>query len=140
MSVAIRAEADSERARLVPAGTFDVAHASAGVRAVEQARRELMASGDVDLHLSVHERIDGSGALLLARLIDRLEARGHRTRLIDDHNLASRSSFAKRGKSPPRRRKAASCLWRILFEAGINRGFVVVKTERTLLVSCPGRN
>ena len=86
MSVAIRAEADGERARLVPAGTFDLAHASAVVRAVEQAERDLIASGDVDLHLSALERIDGSGALLLARLIDRLEARGHRTRLIEDHN------------------------------------------------------
>ena len=86
MSVAIRAEADGERTRLVPAGTFDLAHASAVVRAVEQAERDLIASGDVDLHLSALERIDGSGAVLLARLIDRLEARGLRTRLIEDHN------------------------------------------------------
>ncbi len=86
MSVAIRAEADGERTRLVPAGTFDLAHASAVVRAVEQAERDLIARGDVDLHLSALERIDGSGALLLARLMDRLEARGLRTRLIEDHN------------------------------------------------------
>ena len=77
--VAVSAEADAKGARLVPAGSFDLAHASAVVRAVEQAERDLSASGDVDLHLSSLERIDGSGALLLARLIDRLEARGHRT-------------------------------------------------------------
>jgi phospholipid/cholesterol/gamma-HCH transport system permease protein len=86
MSVAITAEADGERTRLVPAGTFDLAHASAVVRAVEQAERDLIASGDVDLHLSALDRIDGSGAVLLARLIDRLEARGLRTRVIEDHN------------------------------------------------------
>jgi phospholipid/cholesterol/gamma-HCH transport system permease protein len=86
MSVAIRAEADGERTRLVPAGTFDLAHAGAVVRAVEQAERDLIASGDVDLHLSAVERIDGSGAVLLARLMNRLEARGLRTRLIDDQN------------------------------------------------------
>ena len=86
MSVAIRAEADGERTRLVPAGAFDLAHASAVVRSVEQAERDLIASGDVDLHLSELERIDGSGAVLLARLIDRLEARGLRTRIIEDHN------------------------------------------------------
>ena len=86
MSVAVRAEADGERIRLVPAGTFDLAHASAVVRAVEQAERDLIANGDVDIHLSALERIDGSGAVLLARLIDRLEARGLRTRLIENHN------------------------------------------------------
>ena len=86
MSVAIRAEADGGCTRLIPSGTFDLAHASAVMRAVEQAERDLIASGDVDLHLSALERIDGSGAVLLARLIDRLEARGLRTRLIEDHN------------------------------------------------------
>ncbi len=86
MSVAIRAETDGERARLVPVGTFDLAHAPAVAQAVEQAERNLIASGDVDLHLSALERIDGSGAVLLARLIDRLEARGLRTHLIEDHN------------------------------------------------------
>jgi phospholipid/cholesterol/gamma-HCH transport system permease protein len=86
MSVAIRAEPDGERTRLVPAGDFDLAHASAVVRAVEQAERALLTSGDVDLHLSALGRIDGSGAVLLARLINRLEARGLRTRVIEDHN------------------------------------------------------
>jgi phospholipid/cholesterol/gamma-HCH transport system permease protein len=86
MSVAIRAEADGERTRLIPDGTFDLAHASAAARAVEEAERDLSGSGDVDLHLSALQRIDGSGAVLLARLIDRLEARGLRTRLIEDHN------------------------------------------------------
>src|SRR5687767_9455995 len=86
MSVTIRVEAVGGRTRLVPAGTFDLAHASAVVRAVERAERDLIASGDVDLHLSELERIDGSGAVLLARLIDRLEARGLRTRIIEDHN------------------------------------------------------
>src|SRR5690242_18736884 len=86
MSLAIRAEADGDRTRLIPAGTFDLAHAPAAMRAVEQAERDLIASGDVDFHLSAVEHIDGSGAVLLARLMDRLEARGLRTRLIEDHN------------------------------------------------------
>ena len=86
MSVAILAKADGERTRLVPAGSFDLAHAGAVMRAVEQAERDLVARGDVDLDLSALEGIDGSGAVLLARLIDRLEARGLRTRLIEDHN------------------------------------------------------
>src|SRR6476469_9345580 len=110
MSVAIRAEADGARTRLVPAGTFDLAHATAVVRAVEQAERDLIASGDVDLHLSALDRIDGSGAVLLARLIDRLEARGLRTRLIEEHNPHAvrlitlyRERRAEARPQPPRR-------------------------------------
>ena len=86
MSVAIRAEANGERTRLVLAGAFDLAHAGAVVRVVEQAERDLIASGDVDLHLSALECIDGSGAVLLARMMNRLEARGLRTHLIEDQN------------------------------------------------------
>ena len=86
MSVAIRTEADGERARLIPVGAFDLAHAAAVVPAVEQAERDLVTTGDIDVHLSALERIDGSGAVLLARLVDRLEARGLRTHLIEDHN------------------------------------------------------
>jgi len=86
VSVSIKAEADGERTRLIPAGTFDLAHASAVMRAVEQAERAPIASVEVDLHLSALEHIDGSGAVLLAQLIDRLEARGLRTHIIEDDN------------------------------------------------------
>ena len=86
MSVAIRTESDGERARLVPVGPFDLAHAAAVLRAVEQTEKGLDASHDVDLDLAQLDGIDGTGAVLLARLIDRLEAHGHRTRLIADRN------------------------------------------------------
>jgi phospholipid/cholesterol/gamma-HCH transport system permease protein len=117
MSVAIRAEADGERTRLVPAGTFDLAHAAAVVRAVEQAERDLIASGHVDLHLSALERIDGSGAVLLARLIDRLEARGLRTRLIEDHNPQAARLITlyreRRAEAPPQPTRRMSSLDRL---------------------------
>ena len=86
LSVAIRTEVDGERARLVLAGSFDLAHAAAVVRAVEQVERGLDASRHVDFDLSALEQIDGAGAVLLARLLDRLDARGLRTRLVEDRN------------------------------------------------------
>jgi phospholipid/cholesterol/gamma-HCH transport system permease protein len=86
MSVAIRAETDGPHTRLSPAGPFDLAHAAAAMRAVEQVERDLVAGGDVDLDLSALEGIDGSGAVLLSRLIDQLERRGFRVRLVEGHN------------------------------------------------------
>ena len=86
MIAVILAEADGQRARLVPAGPFDLAHSVEVVRAVGEAERCLDGCREVEIDLSSLERIDGSGAVLLARLIDRIEARGLRTRLVDDHN------------------------------------------------------
>ena len=86
MTVAVRSETDGQRARLVPAGSFDLAHSVEVMRAVEEAERGLDACREVEIDLSSLERIDGSGAVLLARLIDRIEARGLRTHLVDVHN------------------------------------------------------
>ena len=117
MSVAIRTEADGERARLIPVGAFDLAHAAAVVRAVEQAERDLVTTGDIDVHLSALESIDGSGALLLARLIDRLEARGQRTRLIEDDNLHALRLITlyreRRVEAPPQRPRRMGALARL---------------------------
>ena len=86
MIAVILAEADGQRARLVPAGAFDLAHSVEVVRAVEEAERSLDGAREVEIDLSSLERIDGTGAVQLARLIDRIEARGLSTRLVDDHN------------------------------------------------------
>ena len=86
MIAVILAEADGQRARLVPAGPFDLAHSVEVVRAVEEAERGLGGCREVEIDLSSLERIDGTGAVQLARLIDRIEARGLSTRLVDDHN------------------------------------------------------
>ena len=89
MSVVIRLNVDDEHAHLVPTGSFDLTHAADIARAVAETERDLR---DLDgrraviLDLSSLERIDGSGAVLLAGLIDRLEARGLRTRCIEAHN------------------------------------------------------
>jgi phospholipid/cholesterol/gamma-HCH transport system permease protein len=86
MSVVIRAEPVGGRVRLSPAGPFDLANAAAVAHALEQAERGLNGSREVELDLSALEGVDGAGAVLLARLVDRLEAHGRQIRVLDGDN------------------------------------------------------
>ncbi len=86
MSVVIRAEPVGGRVRLSPAGPFDLANAAAVARAVEEAERGLNGSPEVELDLSALEAVDGAGAVLLARFVDRLEAHGRHIRVLDGDN------------------------------------------------------
>ena len=70
----------------MPAGTFDLAHAMAVHRAVEDVEPRLAEGHPVDVDLVHLDRIDGSGAALLARFLYRLDAAGRRTRLVRDRN------------------------------------------------------
>jgi len=86
MSIAVRAERDGDRARLVPVGAFDVAHAPAVAQAVAHVPPDLEGCRSIDVDLTHLDRIDGAGAVLLARFLDRLDADGNRTRLVDTDN------------------------------------------------------
>jgi phospholipid/cholesterol/gamma-HCH transport system permease protein len=86
MSVAIRADREGNHARLVVTGPFDLAHATMAARAVENAEALLAGCGSVDVDLAQLERIDGAGAVLLARLLDRLDAGGRHARVIEGPN------------------------------------------------------
>ncbi len=86
MSVAIRADREGNHARLVATGPFDLAHATMAAQAVENAEALLAGCGSVDVDLAQLERIDGAGAVLLARLLDRLDAGGRHARVIDGPN------------------------------------------------------
>ncbi len=86
MSVAIRADREGNHARLVATGLFDLAHATMAARAVENAEALLAGCGSVDVDLAQLERIDGAGAVLLARLLDRLDAGGRHARIIEGPN------------------------------------------------------
>jgi phospholipid/cholesterol/gamma-HCH transport system permease protein len=79
MSVDVRADRDGDRARLVPSGTVDLAHADRVARAIGTVEPALQGCRTVAVDLSAVERLDGAGAVLLARLLDRLEAAGLRT-------------------------------------------------------------
>ena len=86
MSVAIRADREGNHARLVATGPFDLAHATMAARAVENAEALLAGCSSVDVDLAQLERIDGAGAVLLARLLDRLDAGGRHARVIEGPN------------------------------------------------------
>jgi phospholipid/cholesterol/gamma-HCH transport system permease protein len=86
MSVDIRVERDGDRRRVVPAGPFDLAHATTVAQAVESVQPRLAGCLSVDVYLADLDRIDGAGAVLLARLLDRLDAGGCRTRVVEDGN------------------------------------------------------
>ena len=60
----------------MPSGPFDLAHAAAVARAVEHAAGGLEGCRSIDVELAHLDRIDGAGAVLLARLLDRLDASG----------------------------------------------------------------
>ena len=86
MSIAVRAEREGDRARLVPVGAFDVAHAPAVAQAVADVPPDLEGCRSIDVDLTHLDRIDGAGAVLLARFLDRLDSDGNRTRLVDTDN------------------------------------------------------
>jgi phospholipid/cholesterol/gamma-HCH transport system permease protein len=86
MSVDLGADREGDRARLVPKGSFDLAHAKAVARAVEDAQPRLQACRSIDVDLGHLDRIDGAGAVLLARLLDRLDPDGSRTHVVKDDN------------------------------------------------------
>ena len=117
MSVAIRADREGNHARLVATGPFDLAHATMAARALENAEALLAGCGSVDVDLAQLERIDGAGAVLLARLLDRLDAGGRHARVIEGPNREAASLIAsyreRRAELPERPTRVMNPLTRI---------------------------
>jgi phospholipid/cholesterol/gamma-HCH transport system permease protein len=84
--VEIRTDASGDRIRLLPAGSFVLSHGAAVAQVVDGVITSVQAGRPIDVDLARVERIDGAGAVLLARLIDRLDASGHRPRILADSN------------------------------------------------------
>lgn len=87
MSVAVRADRKGDHASVAPIGPFDLAHATAVRREVEIAETLLNGCRSIDIDLAQLDRIDGAGAVLLARLLDRLRAGGCRASIVEGHNV-----------------------------------------------------
>ena len=105
MNVTVQAQREGDRATLVLTGPFDLAHAIAGARALENAEENLRGCSSVDVDLTQLDRIDGAGAVLLARLLDRLNAGGRRANVVEGHNpeaarLIARSATRRMSKMP----------------------------------------
>src|SRR6478609_1769528 len=86
MSVALRTDREGGHATLVPTGSFDLSHATEVTQAVSDAEASLNGCRSVDVDLTQLDRIDGAGAVLLARLLDRLEADKRRARVVEGCN------------------------------------------------------
>jgi phospholipid/cholesterol/gamma-HCH transport system permease protein len=104
VSVAVRVDREGDRARLVPSGPFDLAHAGAVARVVEHAPPGLEGCRSIDVDLGHLDRIDGAGAVLLAAFLDRLDAGGGRTTVVENGNFEAARLItlyrARRGDPP----------------------------------------
>ena len=76
MNVTVQAYRMGNHASLALTGPSNLAHATAVEREVENAQSNLDGCSSVDIDKSQLDRIDGAGAILLARLLYRLEPGG----------------------------------------------------------------
>jgi phospholipid/cholesterol/gamma-HCH transport system permease protein len=79
VNVGIRVDRNLDHAAIVLSGPFDLAHLTEVTHAVQSAEAHLNGCHSADVSLAEVNRIDGTGAVLLARLLDRLAASGCRT-------------------------------------------------------------
>ena len=103
-SASISIDHQGDHARLVAAGSFDLNHVGLVARAVQELPPDLTKYRSIDVDLAHLDRIDGAGAVLLAQVLDRLDAGGQSTRLLDQSNQeAARLIALYRGRrsSPP---------------------------------------
>lgn len=108
----IEIERDGDRARLVPAGSFDLSHAATARGVIDRVQPAVDGCQSVELDLAKLARLDGTGAVLLARLLDRLEALGHRTQVLAVGNREAARLIAlyrerRSDRPPPDRRVSA---------------------------------
>jgi phospholipid/cholesterol/gamma-HCH transport system permease protein len=75
-----------DHATIVVSGLFDLAHATEVAKAIQSAEAHLDGCHLADINVAQINRIDGSGAVMLARLLDRLSAKGCRTDVAADGN------------------------------------------------------
>ena len=103
--------------RLTPAGPFDLAHATTAAQAIANAERELNGCRAVELDLSAVGRIDGTGAVLLARLLDRLVAGGRTIHVAEERNREASHLITlyreHRSGAPPAARRPMTSLARL---------------------------
>ena len=86
MSDAIRVDREGDHASLVLSGQFDLAHAATVAQVIESVEASLAGCCSIDVDLAQLEGIDGAGAILLARLLDRLDVDGRHASVIKSSN------------------------------------------------------
>jgi phospholipid/cholesterol/gamma-HCH transport system permease protein len=115
--VVVRAHREGDRMRLVPAGSFDLAHATTAAQEIANAESGLNGCRTIELDLSDVSRVDGTGAVLLARLLDRLSASGRTIHVAERGNREAANLIAlyreRRSGAPPAARPPMTPLARL---------------------------
>ena len=86
MNVDVRVDRELDHATIVLSGPFDLAHSTEVVPAVQRAEAQLDGCHSAKVRLTRVNRIDGTGAVLLARLLERLATNGCRTEVASSDN------------------------------------------------------
>jgi phospholipid/cholesterol/gamma-HCH transport system permease protein len=86
MSTVVRAYREGDNASLVPTGSFDLPNATAVVRELQSVEDRLSGCQSVNIDLAQLDRIDGTGAILLAGFLDRLDAGKCHPHIVEGHN------------------------------------------------------
>jgi len=116
MIVDVHTQREGDFARLVPAGPFDLGHAAPVAEALLRAQSTLAGCHAVEVDLAKLDGVDSTGAVQLARLLDRLEANGLRTQVTAVGNQQAARLIAlyrKRKSVSPVRHSRAGALTRI---------------------------
>ena len=79
MNVDVRVDRELNHAAVVLSGPFDIAHSTEVVRAVQRAEAHLDGCHSAEVSLARVNRIDGTGAVLVALLLEHLARSGCRT-------------------------------------------------------------
>ena len=101
MSVTVRAHRDGDCAYLTPSGQFDLAHVATIVEEIADAEASIDGCPVVEVDLGGVERLDGTGAVLLAHLLDRLEKSGPTTHISQSRNPRAARLIALYRQSRP---------------------------------------
>jgi phospholipid/cholesterol/gamma-HCH transport system permease protein len=70
-----------DRARIISSGSFDLTNVTSVARALSDVETDLPVCRDLELDLAAVDRLDGAGAVTLARFLDRVGDRGISTRI-----------------------------------------------------------
>jgi len=86
MGVVVHADREGDSARLILTGPIDLPHAVTTAQEIANMEASLAGCSAVELDLAGVDDIDGAGAVQLARLLDRVEARGPSTHVLAEGN------------------------------------------------------
>ena len=86
MGAIVRTYREGDQTSLVLTGSFDLPNATEVAQELGSVEAQLSGCRSVDIDLAQLDRIDGTGAILLAQFLDRLDSRDCRTYIVEGPN------------------------------------------------------